>query len=131
MSGPAIPAGGFGPRLAQPLDHLVDDARNVLEGLYAKPDPKDMPPLARAAIEAAEQIKAIAARKFGDGEGRLLLEALCDATIRRPLIMVAPGMSLEQAALYAAKREGQNETLYMLLAMIAEGRGEPSPQRGS
>ncbi len=129
MTSPALAPAHFGPRNAQPLDQIIPGALDVLQGLFAPPDPKDMPPLARAAMEAQAEIKRIASEKFSDDAGRMLLEAICDATIRRPVMVVVRGLTIEQAALYAAKREGQNDTVYMLLAMIAGGRGEQPPAR--
>jgi len=129
MTGPAISAERFGPRQAQPLEDFGGDARDVLEGLFGKPDVKDLPMDAQIAKEQHDRLRAIAARKFGDVEGRELLEGLCDATVRRPLIVVLPGVKIEDAALYAAKREGQNETIYMLLAWIAEGRSGRTPRK--
>jgi hypothetical protein len=126
---PAVNPSRFGARQAQPVDALMGDARDILEGLFSKPDPKDMPMEARIEAERLERIRGIAARKFGDAEGQELLEALCDATVRRPVMIVLPGVKLEDAALYASKREGQNDTLFLLLAWIAAGRSERPPQR--
>lgn len=125
---PAIPA-SFGARQAQPLDGLSADARGVLEGLFGKPDPADIPALAQAAIDAQARIRGIAARLFGSAEGEELLEFLCDHAMRRPFLIVQPNVSAEFATLYAAKREGQAEMIYFLLALIAEGRSEQAPSR--
>jgi hypothetical protein len=128
MTSPLIPP-RFTPRVAQPLDNLVENARDVIAGLFDAPDPKDLPAAAREQIEHRKRICAIAARKFADADGIALLEALCDDTIRRPLVLVTPNMQRDTALLYAAQREGQNQTLYILLNMIAEGRGEQTTQR--
>lgn len=123
MSEPAIRS--FTPHGAQPIESMIADAKGVLEGLFAKPlDTKDLPAHARAQIEASQRVKATAARFFSTAEGREFFEALCDATVRRPVVLVAPQMNADAALLYAAKREGQNEAVYMLLAMIAEGLGQ-------
>jgi hypothetical protein len=129
MTQPAVNPARFGPRQAQPLEGLAADARDVLAGLFAKADPADLPPLARAAIEANERIRGIAARKFGDAEGRELLEALCDATLRRPTFVTQLGIDPMQALVFGAFREGQAATVFLLLAWIAEGRGEQQPTR--
>lgn len=129
MTGPAVSPARFGARNAQPLENLTTDARSILDGLFAKPDPKDLPMEARIEQERLARVKAIAARKFGDAEGLELLEALCDGTVRRPVTLGPYGKSVEEVALYAKQREGQNETIFMLLAWIAEGRSEQPPQR--
>lgn len=128
MTSPVIPA-SFGPRQAQPLDALMPDARSIINGLFQQVDPRDLPLDARIAIERKQRVAAIAARIFMSAEGREVLEALCDATVRRPATLIAPGVTPEFAGLYAAKREGQNDTLYLLLAWIAEGRSEQPPTR--
>lgn len=128
MSGPSIPA-SYGPRQAQPLDALMRDARDVVDGIFGKVNSKDLPIGAQIAIERRARVTALAARILGGDEGRELLEAMADASVRRPHTIIAPGISTEFAALYAAKREGQDEMLYLLLSWIAEGRGEAAPTR--
>jgi hypothetical protein len=129
MAGPAVNEARFGARDAQPLDNLTGDARDVLKGLFGDVNPQDLPIEARIAKERLARVRAIAARKFSDAEGVELLEALCDATVRRPLTLGPYGKSCDEVALYAKQREGQNETTYLLLAWIAEGRSEQPPQR--
>lgn len=129
MTGPAISQARFGARNAQPLDDLMKDARSIAAGLFDQANPDDMPLEARQEQERVARVRAIAARKFGDDDGLELLEALCDATVRRPITLGPIGKTCEEVALYARQREGQNETLFMLLAWIAEGRSEQPPQR--
>lgn len=126
---PAAVPPSYGPRAAQPLENMMPDARNILQGLFASVDPKDLPPDAQMAVEKKRRVAAAAARLFASADGREVLEALADATVRRPVQVIVPGVTAEWAALYAAKREGQNEALYLLLAWMAEGRGEQAPQR--
>ena len=126
---PAVSPARFGAREAQPLDRIMGDARSVMEGLFDTSSRDNLPIEARIEQKRLERVRAIAARKFGDAEGAELLEALCDVTVRRPVMMVLPGVKLEDAALYASKREGQNDTIYLLLAWIAAGRSEQPPQR--
>lgn len=128
-SAPFVPP-TFGPREAQPLDSMIPDARSIAKGLFEEVDPKDLPAGARLAIEKQKATQEAAARLFtNNADFRLVLEALCDVTVRRPQLVIMPGVTTEFAALYSAKREGQNELLYLLLAWIAEGRGEQSPRR--
>jgi hypothetical protein len=119
----------FGVRDAQPLDALMGDARDVLDGLFGKVDNKDLPITARIAQERQDRIRSVAARLFSSAEGIELLEALCDATVRRPVTLGPYGKTIDEVALYAKQREGQNETTFLLLAWIAEGRSEQPPQR--
>lgn len=125
----AINQNRFGTRDAQPLGNYFGDAKSVLEGLFGKSSEKDLPIAAQAQIEATQRIRAIAARLFGGAEGEELLEALCDATLRRPFTLPPQGFTAEQRLSYADQREGQAQTTFMLLAWIAEGRGEQQPQR--
>jgi hypothetical protein len=128
--GPLVSPPRFGPRQAQPLDNLMGDAKDILEGLFAaKPDTKDLPPAARIAIETTQRIRAIAARKFADAEGEELLEALCDATMRRPVFITQLGLPSDQVLSLGQFREGTAAGIYLLLAWIAEGRSEQPPQR--
>jgi hypothetical protein len=129
MTGPMVNPARFGPRQAQPLDGFMADAKDVLQGLFDKPDTADLPAPARIAIESQQHIRAIAARKFADAEGEELLEALCDAVLRKPFCLPAHAGSAEQRLAYADQREGQAHTIYLLLAWIAEGRSEQQPQR--
>lgn len=126
----AVNPASFGPRQAQPLENFMTDAKSIVEGLFGKTDPKDLPPMAQAAIEARARIRSIAAQTFPVGAAaEQLLEHLADAMLRRPFMIVQPGVPLDQAALYGAKREGQADAIYYLLALIAEGRSEQAPQR--
>jgi hypothetical protein len=125
----AINPNRFGARDAQPLDNYFGSAKDVLQGLFGDDGNKDLPPFAKAAIEQNERIRAIAARKFGDAEGEELLEALCDATVRRPTFITQMNMPPEQVLAMGQFREGMGATVFLLLAWIAEGRSEQPPQR--
>jgi hypothetical protein len=125
----AIGQNRFGARDAQPLDNYVGSAKDVLQGLFGDNGVKDMPPFAQAAIEQNDRIRAIAARKFGDAEGEELLEALCDATLRRPVFITQMNMPPDQVLALGQFREGMGATVFLLLAWIAEGRSEQPPQR--
>lgn len=119
----------FGARDAQPLDNYFGSARDVLQGLFGDNGNKDLPPFAQAAIEQTARIRAIAARKFGDAEGEELLEALCDATLRRPTFITQMNMPPDQVLAIGQFREGMGAAVFLLLAWIAEGRSEQPPQR--
>lgn len=125
----AINPNRFGTRDAQPLGSFLGDAKSVLEGLFGPSDKQDLPAMAQAQIEATQHIRAIAARKFGDADGEELLEALCDAALRRPFTLPPIAATAEQRLAYADQREGQAQVVFMLLAWIAEGRSEQPPQR--
>ena len=129
MSGnPVVSSARFGARDAQPLDTFKGDARDILKGLE-KTKFGEMPALAKAQVEQTERIYAIAARKFGDKEGEELLEALCDATLRRPIFLTQMGLPSEQVLALGQFREGMGATVFLLLAWIAQARNEQQPQR--
>jgi hypothetical protein len=125
----AIAPNRFGARDAQPLDSYFGSAKDVLQGLFGDDGVKDMPPFAQAAIEQTARIRSLAARKFGDAEGEELLEALCDATLRRPTFITQMNMPSDQVLALGQFREGMGATVFLLLAWIAEGRAEQPPQR--
>lgn len=129
MSGPAVDPARFGARQAQPLDGLMADARDVLKGLFDKPAAAELPPFARAALEAQQQVQGIAARKLGDADGEALLEHLCDVMLRRPVFVTQLGVDPQQALMFGAFREGQAAAIFYLLALVAEGRSEQPPTR--
>jgi hypothetical protein len=130
MAGPAVNPAVFSARQAQPLEQMMGDAKSAIEDLFGKTDPKDLPAWARAAVENKERIRGLAARLFAPNtEGEELLEALCDVVMRRPFVAPALGVPADQAARYADQREGQAQTIFILLAWIAEGRSEQPPQR--
>ena len=58
-------------------------------------------------------------------DGREALQALIDVTLNRAVPpSVAMGLTMEQVAMYAQFREGQNNVAQMILKLIAHGRGE-------
>lgn len=125
----AINQNRFGARDAQPLDSFMGSAKDILAGMFGETSAKDLPPLARAAIEQTQRVREIAARLFGTPDGEELLEALCDATVRRPTFLTQAGMPADQVLALGSFREGQAATVFLLLAWIAEGRSEQPPQR--
>lgn len=132
MSGPFVPPGRYSPRKAMPLDRFTANSRDVVQGLFADPDPKELPPFAQALMEEAKSVRAAAARLFDTADGRAVLEYLCDATLRRPTFIAQIGLDPMKAYGHGVFREGQNSAIYLLLSLIAEGRGEqPVAREGS
>ena len=126
---PVVGPASFGPRQAQPLDHLMGDARSAVEGLFGKTATDELPPFARAAIENTARVRGLAARLFAGAEGEELLEALCDAVIRRPMFITQMGLPPDQVLAMGQFREGMSASIFLLLTWIAEGRSEQPPQR--
>lgn len=88
--------------------------------------------LERQNAEMLAEAATIAA-PFRTPEGKRCLELLFRKTIARPLIMPIEGMTLEQQALYASRREGQNGVVAIILnalSIIADGKAD-MPERGS
>lgn len=121
---PAIPDAAFGAAQAQSIDAYMaqigaidlDALNQTLDGVEA----------ARAeAARQREQATALAARLL-EPAFRPLLDALLDASLRRP--MLVPGLGPERLA-YLERREGANALMWMLLSWAAEGRGERPPYR--
>jgi hypothetical protein len=71
---------------------------------------------------------AMIAAPFLTPEGQDVLQLLVEKTFMRPLIQPVEVMTLEQHALYAARREGQNQVVAMLLNAVAavSSQGTPS-----
>ncbi len=119
------PGATLGAREAMPLDGFLDQtARLNLDALMDKLG--GTPGVARELSAARKQVAACAAAMAASDDGRVVLEFLLDATLRRPVFL--PGLGPE-ALVYAAHREGQNAVVWQLLQAIAEGRGETPPNR--
>lgn len=74
---------------------------------------------------------ALIARPFKTPDGQALLDLLVKRTLFRPLAKPIEGYTMEQQALYAAQREGQNQIVAMILQAIAVDRGDAGlPERG-
>lgn len=109
----------FGPRQAQSLTDILalvgDTGWDVLEQSGVSPG---MQP-----NELDERTKAIAPllyRLVREDAGREFFEWLCDLTVRRPNYV--PGQTIEQAALYAAMRHGQDGVLHTILKAVHLGQ---------
>jgi len=85
---------------------------------------------ANAAAKAQEialtQRLAQACARLGDNaDFVLLLEHLVDTTIMQPVQYVALGLPIDQTALNAARREGENALVWKILKLVREGRAIP------
>lgn len=106
----------FGQRQAQPFDDLLARSETIdLDLLEKILDPSGKQDLDKKLADIAPIALAIAM----SADGRAFLEWLCDVTIRRPVFTA--GMNIEQAALYAASREGQNVAVHLILKAIKRG----------
>lgn len=76
-------------------------------------------------IERGQRLAQAMARLAGNDDFKLLLEHLVDTTILQPVQYVALGLPIDQTALNAARREGENALTWKLLKLIAEGRRAP------
>lgn len=56
---------------------------------------------------------------------KLLLQHLVDTTVLQPVQYVALGLPIDQTALNAARREGENGQTWTILKLIAAGRSVP------
>lgn len=87
----------------------------------SKGDPKA---IALAAVRSNRLAEACM-RLAGNDDFKLLLEHFVDTTILQPLQYVALGLPIDQTALNAARREGENALVWKILKLIAEGRKMP------
>ncbi len=80
----------------------------------------------QAKMEARKERLAAAWRGFAETpEGQEALQALVDVTLNRAVPpSVSMGLTMEQTAMYAQFREGQNNVAHMILKLIAHGRGD-------
>lgn len=70
------------------------------------------------------------ARAFRTSDGEAALALLVQHILLRPLVRsFEEGRSMEQQALYASFREGQNSVVEYILHMIARAAGEPTTTR--
>jgi hypothetical protein len=103
-------------RASQPgWGKFENNAKTMAEDLKSQRDEM----LAEAAVIAAP---------FLTPEGKIVLDILVAKTFMRPLLQPVEALSLEQHALYAARREGQNQIVALLLNAVAAvgSQGTPS-----
>lgn len=115
------------PRVAQPADLMQaqispDAISAALEGLF----PADQ---LQAFLAPEDEIATFAYGLWSTAEGRKLIEWLLDMTIRAPYRVM--GKSVEETALWAAKREGINLPAEMLLAAISKGEKIVAARNGA
>lgn len=119
------PPASLDARAAMPAQGFLDQIGKIgLDDLLARVE--GSPAVTRDLVRAREQAAACAAQVFATDEGKVVLEFLLDATLRRPLFL--PGLGPE-GLVYAAHREGQNSIVWQLVQAIAIGRRETPPNR--
>ena len=120
----------FGPREAMPLDQFINEAGSIIDELFPKTgDSDEFARLVKVQTEEIRRVRAAAARIFDTEDGRLVLEALCDSTLRRPTFITHVNMPADRGYAFGCFREGMNAAVFAILRAIAEGRDEPPPQR--
>jgi hypothetical protein len=83
---------------------------------------------AKAKAQADIEMIAGAWRDFANTEpGRRALQALIDGTLNKTVSPMGMGLTMEQAALFGAAREGQNNIVWLITKLIAHGR-DPQDQ---
>lgn len=87
----------------------------------AKGDPKAV----ALAITRGQRLSEACVRLAGNADFQLLLEHFVDTTILQPVQYIALGLPIDQTALNAARREGENALVWKILKLIAEGRKQP------
>lgn len=96
-------------------------------------DPKAQQSMQSDMRRQADQLLAEAATlaaPFANDAGRRCLDMLVQRTLLRPLVPVHGGaepMTAEAYGLYAARREGQNQIVAMILNAIAADKGVEAP----
>jgi hypothetical protein len=117
MINPAVPP-HYGPRQAQPLERLLQSINlDELRPQAPPPSPEDI-----LAMRAAAAI-------FSTPDGAVLLEWLADRTVRMPSALPPIGIDPVQGWAEAQRREGRNDTFFLLVQLIAAAREEPAPIR--
>ncbi len=125
---PAVSPASFGPREAQPLDDIlgnIGQVDDVLKGLFEAPDNEQY----EAMAQELNRVAAAYARFFASADGQVILEHLCDVTVRQPTFISAIGIDPMQAYADGCRREGTNALVYYIMKMIAMGRSQVPPQR--
>lgn len=123
MSDVAIPA-DYGPREIMPADAYVQNQWKALE-LGGGPPSEIGEAFARLKDDERKAAAAAAHRLISDPELRPLLEHLTDFTLRRPPML---GFT-QEAFMHAHQREGRNQVVMQIYALIAEHRDQLPPQR--
>ncbi len=87
-------------------------------------------PLVTEQSEAAAELKWSYQKLFSSAAGQAVLEDLVNMTLRRaPVLPAGQVQSIEQQALYATERNGQNGIVVHILSMIVAGREANRPKK--
>lgn len=119
--------------IPQPTDDLLERVSRDFD-LFARvsePDARARAAFTQDLEEQAKRTAAAAARLFQTPDGVEVLEHLLDVSLRRPVFTAALGLAAEQAYAHGCLREGQNSLAWHLLTLIAKGRKDPQPNRGT
>ncbi|MEW6256828.1 MAG: hypothetical protein AB1592_12810 [Pseudomonadota bacterium] len=101
---------------------LISQAGELGWDWFNRPEaPKQGATEAALAAAQSQRLAQAAARLAGNDDFALLLNHLVDTTILQPVQFVALGLSIEDSALNAARREGENALVWSLLKLIQEG----------
>lgn len=115
------------------LDHMFNAfAKDGWDGIAAvQAKAREMASAENEQGQAARQRELdIIARVFGSPDGAALLQLLVKKTIwRSASVDEREAKTVEQYALAKAKREGQNDVVFMILAMLRAAHGH-EPQQG-
>lgn len=122
---PAVPP-GYGARQAQPVESFFQQLDSRLASISAFGD--QPPPQPEATPEDIEVLRAVGTL-LDLPEFSILLEYVADKTVRQPKALAASMDPMKGWAL-AQRQEGQNDTFFLLVALIAAAREEPAPNRG-
>lgn len=122
---PAIPP-GYGARQAQPVESFFQQLDARLQSISAYGD--QPPPMPEQSPEDIEVLRAVATL-LDLPEFAILLDYVADKTVRQPKALAASMDPMKGWAM-AQRQEGQNDTFFLLVALIAAVREEPAPSRG-
>jgi hypothetical protein len=122
---PAVPP-RYGAREAQPLDSFTAQLDERLRSFTVFGD--QPPPKVEQTQEDVDAVSAMSVL-LDLPEFATLLEYVADKTVRQPKVLSASADPMKGWAL-AQRQEGQNDTFFLLVALIAAVREEPAPSRG-
>jgi len=122
---PAVPP-RYGARDAQPMESFSAQLEERLRSFQLFGD--QPPPQPAPAEEDVEAVRAVSVL-LDVPEFATLLDYVADKTVRQPKALAASMDPMKGWAL-AQRQEGQNDTFFLLVALIAAARGEPVPSRG-
>ncbi|WP_281932189.1 hypothetical protein [Roseibium album] len=107
----------FGPRHAQPLDLMVNQAGgDGFAGIEKLMNPVIQP----EKLQPADEVARSMAKIFNMPGGREIFEWMMDISVRQRL--QTSGISIEEVALRATKKEGIDGFAAAILAAIAHGQ---------